>query len=107
MRRIRSPTGDEDDDGGSNEVGQPFSRSKPSSSSRSECSSSSLDLSPSSHPPPPPSLDLRDVAVLKVPASYGFYFFLSSGEFIQRLFFVQFFLLFLLCCNRFVVMLRR
>jgi hypothetical protein len=47
------------------------------------------------------------VAVLKVPASYGFYFFLPSGEFIQRLFFVQFFLLFLLCCNRFVVMLRR
>jgi hypothetical protein len=54
--RAATSTGEEDDGGGFDEVGGP-----------------SLDLSP-------PPLDLRDVAVARVPASSGVLFLPSSGE---------------------------
>jgi hypothetical protein len=57
----RSPTRDENDGGGSDEVGRSFSGSEP------PAPPPTLDLSP------PPPLDLRDAAVARVPTNSGSY----------------------------------
>jgi hypothetical protein len=61
---LAPPTGDEDDGSGSDEISRSFSRFEPHSPP------SPLDLSPC----PPDRLDLRDVAVARVPVSSGVLF---------------------------------